>query len=163
MANLETLAWGYTLIEGPRVDAEDNLYFSDVHAGGVYRRSPDGEITTAVPKRRGVGGIALHADGGLVVSGRTIQHVSNGVSRDLFGSADIAGFNDLMADATGRVWTGSMLSSPFEDELDAVFFHGQSRITWGTKFASLPVTKVRSSRIHNPTARLATSQQPISG
>ena len=69
---LETIASGYGLIEGPRVDADGNLYFSDVTNGGVYRRSPSGEITTAVPKRRGVGGIALHADGGIVVSGKNI-------------------------------------------------------------------------------------------
>ena len=44
MADVETLAWGFSLIEGPSVDSEDNPYFSDVHRGGVYRRSPDGEI-----------------------------------------------------------------------------------------------------------------------
>ena len=58
---LETLAYGYGLLEGPRVDENDNLYFSDVPNGGVYRRAPNGEVTTVVPKRRGVGGIALHA------------------------------------------------------------------------------------------------------
>ena len=42
---LETLASGYGLIEGPRVDAEGGLYFSDVHNGGVYRR--DLTIVTA--------------------------------------------------------------------------------------------------------------------
>ena len=60
---LETLASGYGLLEGPRVDAADNLYFSDIPNGGVYCRSPKGEVTTVVPRRRGVGGIALHADG----------------------------------------------------------------------------------------------------
>ena len=41
---LETLAHGYGLIEGPRVDERNRLYFSDVPNGGVYRRSPDGVI-----------------------------------------------------------------------------------------------------------------------
>ena len=72
---LEALTWGYGLIEGPRCDDLDNLYFSDVPNGGVFRRSADGVISTAVPKRRGVGGIALHAEGGIVVGGRTIAHV----------------------------------------------------------------------------------------
>src|SRR5438270_10768127 len=75
---LERLAYGYGLLEGPRVDAGGNLYFSDVPNGGVYRRALDGTITTAIPKRRGVGGIALHADGGLLVSGRDISHVRDG-------------------------------------------------------------------------------------
>ena len=60
MSELETLAWGYGLVEGPRVDDENRLYFSDVHNGGVHRRNPDGTIEVVVPKRRGVGGIALH-------------------------------------------------------------------------------------------------------
>jgi sugar lactone lactonase YvrE len=34
---IETLASGYGLIEGPRVDAAGNLYFSDVAASAVSR------------------------------------------------------------------------------------------------------------------------------
>ena len=110
---MELLASGYTLIEGPRVDAEDRLYFSDVHSGGVYRRSPDGEIETVVPKRRGVGGIALHAKGGIVCSGRNICQVRDGHTRILFDPPDTPGFNDLFVDAEGRVITGTMRTSPF--------------------------------------------------
>ena len=103
---LETLASGYGLLEGPRVDATDNLYFSDVPNGGVYRRSPKGEVTTVVPRRRGVGGIALHADGGVVVSGKNICHVKDGQTRILFQRDDIPGFNDLFTDSAGRVYAG---------------------------------------------------------
>ena len=110
---IETLAFGYGLIEGPRCDSADTLYFSDVRNGGVYRRAPDGEITTVVPKRRGVGGIALHADGGLVISGKNISHVRDGQTRVLFHPPDVPGFNDLFCDAFGRVYTGSMRSDPF--------------------------------------------------
>ena len=84
MSEIEMLAYGYGLVEGPRVDGEDNLYFSDVHNGGVHCRRPDGTIETVVPKRRGVGGIALHADGGLVISGRNICHVRDGETRIVF-------------------------------------------------------------------------------
>ena len=55
---IDMLAWGFGLIEGPRPDAEGNLFFSDVTRGGVHRLAPDGSVTIAVPKRRGVGGIA---------------------------------------------------------------------------------------------------------
>jgi xylono-1,5-lactonase len=113
MANIETLAFGYGLIEGPRVDDDDNLYFSDVHHGGVYRRAPDGEISVAVPKRRGVGGIALHAEGGLVLSGRNICHVTpDGATRVVF-DPDAPGLNDLLADDQGRVYCGTVRSDPF--------------------------------------------------
>ncbi len=110
---IETLAWGYGLIEGPRVDERDNLYFSDVLRGGVFRRAADGRVETVVPKRRGVGGIALHADGGLVISGRNVCHVRDGETRVLFERDDIPGFNDIFTDAAGRVLAGSLRSDPF--------------------------------------------------
>jgi gluconolactonase len=116
--DFETLASGYGLIEGPRVDSRGNLYFSDVTNGGVYRRAPDGEITTAVPKRRGVGGIALHVAGGLVISGRNICHVRNGETRILFEGNEAPGFNDIFVDAEGRVLAGSLRSNPFGEETE---------------------------------------------
>jgi len=112
---LETLAFGYGLLEGPRVDAAENLYFSDVPNGGVYRRAPNGEVTTVVPRRRGVGGIALHADGGVVVSGKNICHVKDGETRILFQRDDIPGFNDIFTDSAGRVYAGSLRSDPFKE------------------------------------------------
>jgi gluconolactonase len=113
---IETLAFGFGLIEGPRADPEGNLYFSDVTNGGVFRRSPSGAIETVVPRRRGVGGIAIHADGGIVISGRNVCHVRDGATRVLFARDDVPGWNDLFTDAQGRVYTGSMLSNPFGDE-----------------------------------------------
>ena len=114
MAAFETLCWGYGLIEGPRVDSAGNLYFSDVRRGGVFRRSPEGDVSVAVPKRRGVGGIALHRDGGLVVGGRNIVHVRDGETRVLFAPED-TGFNDLFPDARGRVLCGTLRTNPFAE------------------------------------------------
>ena len=48
---LPVTAVRYGLVEGPRVDDRDRLYFSDAKRGGVYRRSPGGEVETIVPKR----------------------------------------------------------------------------------------------------------------
>jgi gluconolactonase len=113
---IETLCFGYGLIEGPRVDGAGNLYFSDVTNGGVFRRRPDGSIDTIVPKRRGVGGIALHADGGIVISGKNICHVREDQTRVVFAKDGVPGFNDLFTDAQGRVYTGSMRLNPFSME-----------------------------------------------
>ncbi|MBW2314667.1 MAG: SMP-30/gluconolactonase/LRE family protein [Deltaproteobacteria bacterium] len=113
---LELLESGYGLIEGPRVDAEDRLYFSDVIRGGVFRRTPEGEVETIVPKRRGVGGIALHEAGGVVVSGRNVCHVRDGQTRILFDPADTPSFNDLFTDSQGRILVGSMRYDPFSRE-----------------------------------------------
>lgn len=111
---METLAYGYGLVEAPRVDAQGRLYFSDALGGGVYRRSADGSIETIVPKRRGVGGMALHADGGVVVSGRNVVHVQGGETRVLLEVEGVLGFNDLTTDAAGRVYVGSLRSNAFD-------------------------------------------------
>lgn len=110
---LETLAYGYGLIEGPRVDERNCLYFSDVPGGGVYRRSPDGAIETLIPRRRGVGGIALNAAGGVVCSGRSLicWDEATRTSRDLFTEWEgraLRGLNDLTVDAQGSVYVGSL-------------------------------------------------------
>ncbi len=146
----ETLAWGYRLVEGPRVDSSNNLYFSDVRGGGVYRRTPEGEITAVIPDRKHVGGIALHADGGLVISGaRDIVHVRDGETRVLFKRDDVEGFNDLFTDAAGRVYVGSLQASPFnppdpwptgdlwriDGPEDATVQYGGLRVTNGIGFS----------------------------
>jgi D-xylonolactonase len=110
---LETLAYGYGLIEGPRVDERNRLYFSDVPNGGVYRRSPDGAVETLIPRRRGVGGIALNAAGGIVCSGRSLicWDEATRTSRDLFTEWEgraLRGLNDLTVDAQGSVYVGSL-------------------------------------------------------
>jgi gluconolactonase len=110
---VETMTYGYGLIEGPRVDADGGLYFSDVHNGGVRRLDPDGSIEVVVPKRRGVGGISLHADGGIVLSGKNVCHVRDGETRILYERDDVGGFNDLFVDDAGRVIVGSLRDDPF--------------------------------------------------
>ncbi|MDH3213149.1 MAG: SMP-30/gluconolactonase/LRE family protein [Myxococcales bacterium] len=113
--DVETLAHGFGLVEGPRMDPDGSLYFSDVTHGGVYRRAPDGSLETVVPKRKGVGGIALHAEGGLVISGRDVCHVKDGATRTLLERPEgVGGFNDLFVDATGRVLVGTLRSNPFD-------------------------------------------------
>jgi len=113
---METLAFGYGLVEAPRVDGAGNLYFSDAIDGGVYRRAPDGAMSIVVPKRRGVGGLVLHADGGVVVSGRDVSHVREGETRVLLTVEGVLGFNDLTTDAAGRVFVGSLRSPALQNE-----------------------------------------------
>jgi gluconolactonase len=112
MADLELLASGYQSVEGPTVDDEGGLYFSNVLGGGVWRRDASGALDLVVPKRKGVGGICLHRDGGIVVSGRDLSHVKDGQSRVIFGREhyEAAGlpanstFNDIHADDQGRIF-----------------------------------------------------------
>ena len=96
---VETLAHGYGLLEGPRVDEHNRLYFSDVPNGGVYRRSPDGKIETVITERRGRRRNRVQRGGGIVMqraqhylfdetTGKAATCSPNGKARD-------QGLNDL--------------------------------------------------------------------
>jgi xylono-1,5-lactonase len=117
----ETLATGYGLVEGPRIDAQNRLYYSDIRGGGVFRRASDGKIETLIPERKSVGGIALNAGDGLIVSGKTLAFwdEKTGNLRDLFAEWEgkpLFGINDLTTDDQGSVWFGT-----FGFDLDAGF------------------------------------------
>lgn len=118
---MESLATGYGLIEGPVWRPGRGLYFSDVVNGGVFLLSPSGAGSTAIPHRRGIGGMALHAERGLVVGGRTVlyQSLTGARSAVLLDSAQIpgaVGFNDLTTDAAGRIYVGSLAFRVFGGE-----------------------------------------------
>lgn len=118
--SFEVLATGYGLVEGPNEDPQGGIVFSDVLGGGIYRVDPSGAVETLVPKRRGVGGIALHADGGVVCSGRDIVHVRDGVTRTLFSIPGLPGWNDLCTDASGRVYAGALRFAVFDRDATPV-------------------------------------------
>jgi gluconolactonase len=106
------------LLEAPRWLPDGSVLFSNVLAGGVWRHRPDGTVEEVVPKRRGIGGLVPHADGGVVVTGRSVVHVlPDGSSRDLLTDIDgVVGFNDLTTDAQGRVLVGALRFHPFGGE-----------------------------------------------
>jgi xylono-1,5-lactonase len=118
--SFEILASGYGLVEGPTEDPDGAIVFSDVLGGGVYRVDRGGKVETVVPKRRGVGGIALHADGGVVCSGRDIVHVRGGETRTLFGIPGLPGWNDLCTDAEGRIYAGALRFAVFDPNAQPV-------------------------------------------
>jgi xylono-1,5-lactonase len=111
---IEALASGYTLVEAPRVDEHNRLYFSDVRvSGGVHRRSPDGTVETLIPKRKGVGGLALNEGGGFVAGGKGLIYWDEKTrkSRDVFTEFEgrpLKGLNDLQPDDQGSVFVGSL-------------------------------------------------------
>ncbi len=117
MPDLETLADGYELVEAPRADGEGGVYFTDVLGGGVYRWS-ENEVATVVPKRRGVGGMALHRGGGVIVGGRAVIHVApDGTNREVWTPPEaVAGLNDLCALHDGTLLVGALRFRPFAGE-----------------------------------------------
>lgn len=118
---MERLATGFGLIEGPVWAGDRGLFFSDVSNGGVHLLDRSGKVTLVLPKRRGIGGMTLHASAGLVVGGRDIAHVlrADGSSRTLLALDAIpgaTGFNDLTTDHTGRIYVGSLAFRVFGGE-----------------------------------------------
>jgi gluconolactonase len=124
---MEQVAGGYGLVEAPVWDPARGLYFSDVLNGGVWLLNRTGDISAVVPKRRGVGGMALHAEGGLIVGGRNVAWVGpDGETRILLDPAVIPGaigFNDLTTDAAGRIYVGSLAFRVFAEPPKPGFLH----------------------------------------
>jgi gluconolactonase len=84
----------------------------------VFRLDRAGKIMPVAPKRRGIGGMALHESGGLVVGGRDIACVSlkDHATKTLLALDAIpgaTGFNDLTTDASGRIYVGSLAYKVF--------------------------------------------------
>ncbi|MEM7099543.1 MAG: SMP-30/gluconolactonase/LRE family protein [Pseudomonadota bacterium] len=114
---MDLLCEGYGLIEGPVWVPGRGLMFSDVMFGGVFCLDASGQIEEIFGHRKGIGGMSLHADGGLVVSGRNISFKSFAgadtlVLLDRDEDAGLVGFNDITTDAAGRIYAGGLGASP---------------------------------------------------
>ena len=114
---MQALTEGYGLIEGPVWVPDRGLMFSDVLLGGVFCLSPSGDVQEVFPHRKGIGGMSLHVDGGLVVSGRNIgfKSFAGGETLTLLErneAGGLVGFNDITTDAAGRIYAGGLGSSP---------------------------------------------------
>src|SRR5262245_15602709 len=116
----EVVAHGLRLAEAPTIDVDGSVLFSDVLGGGVYRVDANGERTTVVPKRRGVGGLAIHVDGGVVCSGRDVIHVRDGETRTVLSRDGVAGWNDLCTDAAGEVYAGALRFAIFDPDAQEI-------------------------------------------
>ena len=114
---MQALTEGYGLIEGPVWDPDRGLLFSDVLFGGVYCLAADGTVSEVFAHRRGIGGMSLHEQGGLVVSGRNIGYksFSGGQTQTLLERDEangLVGFNDITTDTVGRIYAGGLGASP---------------------------------------------------
>ncbi len=129
METMERLSTGHGLIEGPLFDPARGLIFTDVTNGGAYCLAADGKISTVVPHRKGMGGLAMHASGGMIVSGRTIAYKPPGGGDTVNLIPDnpaggILGFNDLVTDEAGRIYAGSLAGNALsEDRPKSAFLH----------------------------------------
>ena len=112
---LETIATGFGILEGPVWHPEFGLLAADVIHGGVWAFGPTKDPEVVVPHRKGIGGMALHANGGLIISGRNLaikQLGDAGAPTIVLVNNDpdhgVVGFNDLTVDMHGRIYVGSL-------------------------------------------------------
>jgi gluconolactonase len=119
---MHEVATGFGLVEAPLWVDGKGLYFSDVLNGGVHLLDRRHQVSLVVPKRRGVGGMARHAAGGLIMGGRDIAFapLETDLPPKVFLTRDdiagATGFNDLTTDRAGRVYVGSLAFVVFGGE-----------------------------------------------
>jgi D-xylonolactonase len=114
--NLERISSGHGLLEGPVWHPQLGLIVADAIVGGAWAYGDGREPVLAVAHRRGIGGMALHVNGGIVIGGRNIalkQLASEGDDETSVLLANdpargVLGFNDLCTDAEGRIYVGSV-------------------------------------------------------
>ena len=119
-SSFETLADGYGLAEAPVWDGEA-LLFSDAIFGGVKRLGPDGRVEEVLPKRRAIGGMALHEDGGLLISGRDVLHLRPDGEQVvvLDRHPGFTGYNDMGTLGDGSLVVGALRFNPMQGEAPA--------------------------------------------
>lgn len=108
------LAGGFRSLEAPVVDRDGGLLFADLKTGLVHRLTATGDVEQVAAARPHAGGMALHAGGGLVLSGTELLHLeAGGGARTLLLLEDVAvdsgipvAFNDLAASPDGSVLVG---------------------------------------------------------
>jgi sugar lactone lactonase YvrE len=111
------LARPHSLLEGPCFGAHGEAVYSDVIAGGVWGCSPDGAVREILAKRRGIGGIVAHADGGWVISGRSVIHLQpDGGQREILSGEGVCGYNDLGSTPDGALLAGVLRYRPLAGE-----------------------------------------------
>ncbi len=122
---MQVLTSGFDLIEGPVWHPDLGLMFADTKRGGAYRVDQNGEVSTVFEHRRGIGGMALHENDGLIVSGRNIAFKGAAATATIVvlendSRQGIIGFNDITTDSHGRIYAGALGFLPAETELSGV-------------------------------------------
>lgn len=116
MSSLETLSTGHALLEGPIWSPKFGLIVADAIVGGVHAYKPEQDPELIVAHRRGIGGMALHENGAVIIGGRNLavkRPVGDGDdSTTILLESDpengIVGYNDLTVDPQGRIYVGSL-------------------------------------------------------
>lgn len=111
-ASVTKLADGFVFTEGPAVDADGNVYFSDVRTSTTHKWSVDGELTTFREPSGNGNGMYFDRDGNLLVcesGNRQVTRVSMDdghvtVLADSYDGKKLNSPNDLWPDPKGGIY-----------------------------------------------------------
>lgn len=132
-SDFEIIAQGFKFIEAPRISPQGDIWFSDLIAGGVYRKRVDHDIELMLPGRSWVGGLLLDESGAVLCGGRggiVILDPQTGRTRELLSQIEgqpIIAVNDMEGDGRGGFFAGTVdFVSIFENGAKpsaGLFFH----------------------------------------
>ena len=110
-AEVEKLANGFRFTEGPAVDREGNLFFSDVPNNKIHQWSLQGELSTFREETGGANGLYFDAKGNLIACEGGNRRVTSTdpdgnvtVLVDEYGGKKLNSPNDLWIDPKGGVY-----------------------------------------------------------
>ncbi len=110
-ARVVELAKGFQFTEGPAVDREGNVFFSDVRASRTYKWSKDRKVSLVRKDTGGANGLAFDKDGNLLAcegaGGRIVSIDAKGnvtVVAGAYGGKPFNRPNDLWIDPKGGVY-----------------------------------------------------------
>ena len=110
-ASVTKLSGGFVFTEGPAVDADGNVYFSDVQTSKAYKWSIDGELTTFREDSGGRNGMYFDQAGNILVCEsreRRITRVSMDgsvtVLADSYEGKKLNSPNDIWPDPNGGIY-----------------------------------------------------------
>jgi gluconolactonase len=132
---LQQIDGHYLFAEGPAVDGQGNVYFSDINAGKIYRWSADGKVSVFVEGLNGPNGLAFDAAGNLIAceggNGRIISIDPQGnitVLADQYQGKRFNEPNDLWIDPQGGItFTDPAYNSPLVQDGEDVYYLSPDR------------------------------------
>lgn len=125
---VERLHTGFRYVEGAALDRQGNLYFTDVPAHRVYRRSPQGKLTVLVKRSEGTVGLDVDRAGRLLgAQSRTGRVVS--FSNPRWTSPVVSSPNDLaIVGKDGVFVTAPDFRGGKRDAIYFVRFSGEAKV-----------------------------------
>jgi gluconolactonase len=129
------VAGSYGFAEGPAVDPDGSVYFSDITAGKIYKWSPDGSVSVFLEGLNGPNGLMFDRNGNLIAceggAGRIVSIDPHGritVLADQFNGLRFNEPNDLWIDPQGGIYfTDPAYQSPVVQDGQHVYYLSPDR------------------------------------